>query len=94
MSSASGGRVRQTASGNRLRDMLERVKEITEGLLGRNSKSSGSDREHPPETPLPKPLSSNREGRKTQSTHAFSHGSTLCNQRAHENYESSLQNES
>ena len=93
MSSASGGRVRQTASGNRLRDMLEWVKEITEGLLGRNSKSSGSDREHLPETPSEAPILQQKSG-KTQSTHAFSKGSTLCNQRAHENYESFLQNES
>ena len=49
-SSASGNRVRQTA--DRLRDMPEWLEEFTEGLVDRNSKSSGSEREHPPETPL------------------------------------------
>ena len=49
-SSASGNRVRQTA--DRLRDMPEWLEEFTEGFVNRNSKSSGSEREHPPETPL------------------------------------------
>ena len=69
-SSASGDRVRHTASGVRLRDMPEWLEEFTEGLVDRDSKSSGSDREHLSETPLPQ--LSPQKTRKTHSIHAFS----------------------
>ena len=66
---------RQTALSDRLRDIPEWLEEFTEGFVDRDSKSFGSDREHPAETPPPNPLPSNRKTRKTLFIHAFSLGS-------------------
>ena len=72
--SASDDRVRQTASGNRLRDMPEWPEDLADRLVDRGSKSSGSDREHPPETCLLKPLPSNKQG---GNHHLFTHFATI-----------------
>ena len=88
-----GDRARQTTLGDRLRDMPESgERNLRKAWWTEFSKSSGSDREHPPGTPLSKPVPSHRK--RTQSIHAFSGGSNLWNLQAHENNESALQKQS
>ena len=73
--SVSATEARQTV--DRLRDMPEWLEEFTEGLVDRNSKSFGSEREHPPETPLFLSSTLQQNKSNTKSTHSFSEGSKL-----------------